>query len=133
MPQFLLSWLWLPLLLLVSLELLRLLELLALLELLLQRLPPSWVKVWPLLLRLVELRCLLLKLLLVGGHSVEVGGSLTPWHLLEPIPLLELLPGSLNLQPPLPLLLLCNPLLLLSNPLLLPHLVLPDQLVGDDL
>ena len=67
-----------------------------------------------------------MELLLRLGHSVEVCCCLTPGHLLEPVALLELLPGPLDLQPPLPL-------LLLSNPLLLPHLLLPHQLVGDDL
>jgi len=52
---------------------------------------------------------------------------------LESVALLELLPGSLDLQPPLSLLLLSNPLLLLSSSLLLPHLGLPHQLVRDDL
>ena len=133
MSQFLLCWLGLLLLLvplkeLISrlLKLLRLLELLRLLrllELLLHRLPSPGIKVWPLLGWGTEPRSLLLKLLLPWwGDPVEVWSCLTPWHLLEPVPLLELFPGPLDLEPPLPL-------LLLGKPLLLPDFTLPDQLV----
>ena len=123
------------------LELLRLLELLALLELLwlLDGLSPPGVKVWSLLLW-VELRSWLLllllpllELLLSGSNSVEVGGRLVPGNLLESVSLLELLPGSEDLQPPLSLLLLSKSLPLLHESALLLGLALPDQLVRDDL
>ena len=67
------------------------------------------------------------------GKSVEVSGGLVPGHLLEPVSLLELLPGSEDLQSPLSLLLLSNSLPLLGDSLLLLGLSLPDQLVRDDL
>jgi len=122
------------------LEPLWLLELLALLELLrlLDGLSPPGVKVGSLWLLLwVEPRSWLLLLLLLEllswSHSVEVGGGLVPGHLLESVSLLEFLPGSEDLQPPLSLLLLSKSLPLLADPLLFLGVVLPDQLVGDDL
>jgi len=120
--------------------LLRLLELLTLLELLrlLDGLSPPGVKVWSLLLWLelrscLLLRLLLLELLLSRGKSVEVSGGLVPRHLLESVSLLEFLPGSEDLQPPLSLLLLSNSLPLLSNSRLFLCVSLPDQLVRDHL
>ena len=119
-----------------GLELLWLLELLALLELLrlLDGLSAPGVKVWSLLLLWLELRSWLLLLeLLSWCHSVEVGGSLVPGNLLESVSLLELLPGSEDLQPPLSLLLLSKSLPLLDDSLLFLGLGLSDQLVRDDL
>jgi len=118
------------------LELLRLLKLLRLLELLrlLDGLSPPGVKVWSLWLLLwVELRSWLLLELLSRSHSVEVCGRLVPGNLLESVSLLELLPSSEDLQPPLSLLLLSKSLPLLSNSGLFLGLGLPDQLVRDDL
>jgi len=124
--------------LLAGLELLWLLELLALLELLtlLDGLSPPGVKVWSLLLLLllwVELRSLLLELLLSWSNSVEVCGCLVPGNLLEPVTLLEFLPSSEDLQPPLSLLFLSKSLPLINDSLLFLGLGLPDQLVRDDL
>merc|ERR1719266_2026922 len=101
--------------LVLGLQLLTLLELLRLLY----GLSPPGVKVWSLLGLWVELRSwlLLLELLLSGSDSVEVGGCLVPGHLLESVSLLELLPSSEDLQPPLPLLLLSKSLPLLTDSL----------------
>jgi len=120
------------------LEPLWLLELLALLELLrlLDGLSPPGVKVWSLWLLLlwVELRSgLLLLELLSRSHSVEVCGCLVPGNLLESVSLLEFLPRSEDLQPPLSLLLLSNSLSLINDSLLFLGFGLSDQLVGDDL
>jgi len=125
--------------LLARLELLRLLELLTLLELLglLDGLSPPGVKVRSLLLLWVELRSWLLLELLsrTRSHSVsvEVCGCLVPGNLLESVSLLEFLPSSEDLKPPLPLLLVSKSLSLLSDSGLLLGLGLPDQLVRDDL
>lgn len=123
--------------LLAWLELLRLLELLTLLELLrlLDGLSPPGVKVWSLWLLLlwVELRSWLLLELLSRSHSVEVCGCLVPGNLLESVSLLEFLPSSEDLQPPLSLLLLSKSLPLLSDSGLFLSFGLPDQLVRDDL
>jgi len=122
--------------LLAWLELLRLLELLTLLELLrlLDGLSPPGVKVWSLWLLLlwVKLRSLLLELL-SWSNSVEVCGGLVPGNLLESVSLLEFLPSSEDLQPPLSLLLLSKSLPLLDDSLLFLGLGLSDQLVRDDL
>jgi len=118
------------------LELLALLELLTLLELLalLDGLSPPGVKVRSLLLLLwVELRSLLLELLLSWSNSVEVCGCLVPGNLLESVSLLEFLPSSEDLQPPLSLLFLSKSLPLINDSLLFLGLGLPDQLVRDDL
>lgn len=121
--------------LVLSLQLLAGLELLWPLELLrlLDGLSAPGVKVWSRLLWL-ELRSWLLLLeLLSWCHSVEVGGSLVPGNLLESVSLLELLPSSEDLQPPLSLLLLSKSLPLLDDSLLFLGLGLSDQLVRDDL
>jgi len=121
--------------LVLSLQLLAGLELLWPLELLrlLDGLSAPGVKVWSRLLWL-ELRSWLLLLeLLSWCHSVEVGGSLVPGNLLESVSLLELLPSSEDLQPPLSLLLLSKSLPLLSDSGLFLGFALPDQLVRDDL
>jgi len=121
------------------LELLGLLELLTLLELLglLDGLSPPGVKVRSLLLLWVELRSWLLLELLsrTRSHSVSVKvcGCLVPGNLLESVSLLEFLPSSEDLQPPLSLLLLSKSLPLLSDSGLLLGFALPDQLVRDDL
>ena len=118
------------------LELLALLELLTLLELLalLDGLSPPGVKVRSLLLLLwVELRSLLLELLLSWSNSVEVCGCLVPGNLLESVSLLEFLPSSEDLQPPLSLLLLSKSLSVINDSLLFLGFGLSDQLVRDDL
>jgi len=121
------------------LELLGLLELLTLLELLglLDGLSPPGVKVRSLLLLWVELRSWLLLELLsrTRSHSVsvEVCGCLVPGNLLESVSLLEFLPSSEDLQPPLSLLFLSKSLPLINDSLLFLGLGLPDQLVRDDL